>query len=212
MATVCLALAPEFHGAYRNRGLAHLRLKQNAPALADLDRAIELDGTVAEAYQDRALARQRLKQYGGAVQDLTRALELGAAPTQVYFLRAVAREGAGDVEGARRDQEEGMRRRPTDEKSWIARGFARMNKDPQAGLADFDQALALNPRSRSALQNKAHLLAEKLQRSQEALAVLDRFPGGIPMAKNQTATLKCAKCGKALTLNKRASRVRSVGA
>jgi tetratricopeptide (TPR) repeat protein len=96
-------------------------------------------------------------------------------------MRARARERAGDVEGAKRDREEGLRRRPADEMSWIARGLARLENEQatpaelQQALADFEQALALNPRSRDALQNKLHVLSERLNLTQEALAVADRL-------------------------------------
>jgi tetratricopeptide (TPR) repeat protein len=42
-----------------------------------------------------------------------------------------------------------------------------------AAMADFDEALKLNPQSFDALQNKAHVLAARLNRNQEALEVLN---------------------------------------
>ena len=78
------------------------------------------------------------------------------APVRALFLRATARERLGDREGAARDRAEGLRRRPNDELSWVVRGLARLQSDPQGALADFDAALAINPRSKSALENKAH--------------------------------------------------------
>ena len=53
------------------------------------------------------------------------------------------------------------------------RGLARLPGDPHGALADFDAALALNPRSQSALQNKANVLSEHLGRTEEAIRVLD---------------------------------------
>ena len=52
------------------------------------------------------------------------------------------------------------------------RGLARLDSDPQGALADFNAALAINPRSKSALQDKAHVLAEKLGRTEEAIQAL----------------------------------------
>src|SRR5204863_9999321 len=40
---------------------------------------------------------------------------------------------------------------------------------------DFDEALRLNPRSRDALQNKAVVLAESLNRPKDAVAVMDQL-------------------------------------
>jgi tetratricopeptide (TPR) repeat protein len=180
----CIVLAPTAHTAYFNRGLAHLRQKDSARALADFDQVLKLKPDLAEGYMNRALAHQGLGRPAEAVKDYTRALECGTAPTRVYFMRAVARRRAGDVEGAKDDEEEGRRREPTDETSWIVRGLARSASDPEAALADYDRALALNPRSRIALQNKANVLAEKLERPDKAIEVLDRllalYPDSVP--------------------------------
>jgi tetratricopeptide (TPR) repeat protein len=172
--TACIVLWPKSHWAHFNRGVISLYQQNYGEARADFDRVIQLQPDRPEAYLNRALARQGLGQYGSAVDDLTRALDLGASPTRAYFMRARARELAGDAQGAQRDRAEGMRFKPTDEKGWLARGVAQLSTDPEAALADFTQALNCNRRSRAALQNQAHVLAEKLGRPQEALAVLDR--------------------------------------
>ena len=48
-----------------------------------------------------------------------------------------------------------------------------MGTDLAGALKDFDGALAVNPRSLGALQNKSHVLS-KLDRTDEAIRVLDR--------------------------------------
>jgi eukaryotic-like serine/threonine-protein kinase len=169
----CIALAPDSPWAYLNRGLAHLRQRNYQRASADLDQAIGLRPELAEAYRNRALARQGLKQFDGAIEDLTRALDLGASPTQVYFLRAETRARAGDRDGADRDRAEGLRHEPKDEMGWLARGYARIGADLEGALADFDHALQCNPRSLTALQNKAHVLS-KLGRNDAAAKTLDK--------------------------------------
>src|SRR5438132_10335663 len=75
---------------------------------------------------------------------------------------------------AKLDMEEGLRLEPTDEASWIARGLARQPRDAKGALADFNQALEINPRSVDALENKANVLSECLGRGNEAIKVLDR--------------------------------------
>jgi eukaryotic-like serine/threonine-protein kinase len=171
----CITLAPDSHWAYFNRGLAFLRQKDYAQACADFDEVLRLRPDVTEAWINRAQARQGLGRFGDAVQDLTEALERGAPDTRIYFLRSRLRAKLGDAEGAKRDREEGLRREPCDEKSWVARGFNRLADEPQGALADFEQALRINPNSVAALQNKAHVLAEKLGRTEEAVTVLTRL-------------------------------------
>jgi serine/threonine protein kinase/Tfp pilus assembly protein PilF len=180
----CLALWPDFAPLYVKRGLAYLRQHDYAQACADFDRAIRAQPEQVETYLHRGLARLGLNRPAEALADLTHALDRGAPYTRIYFMRARVREQMGDLAGARRDREEGLRRRPSDEQSWVARGVARLADDAGAALADFDAALALNPRSLAALQNKAHVLAERLGRTEEALAVLDRllalYPDFVP--------------------------------
>jgi serine/threonine protein kinase/Flp pilus assembly protein TadD len=167
-----MGLRPKFPWSYFNRGLVYLRQQNLKQAAADFDQVIQLRPDVADAYINRALARLGLGDYAKAIDDLTRALDLGAPYTRVYFMRARVRDKAGDRDGARRDWEEGLRQEPTDEKSWVARGMARLAKDPEGARADFEKALELNPRSLAALQNVAHVLS-KLDRNEEAVKVLN---------------------------------------
>ncbi|MCI0681355.1 MAG: tetratricopeptide repeat protein [Gemmataceae bacterium] len=171
----CLALWPRQHRLYFNRGLAHLRLRDYARAAADFDRCIALDPNHHDAYFNRGLARQGLNKHAEAIDDYTAALDLGAPFTRIYFVRARAREKVNDLDGARRDRADGLRLQPTDERSWVARGVARISTEPARALEDFDEALKMNPRYRPALDNKAHVLAELLGKTAEAIRVLDRI-------------------------------------
>ncbi len=170
----CIALKPDFHWAYFNRGLALYRQQNYRMACDDFDAVLGLRADLADAYLNRALSRQGLQQFKDAEQDLTAALDRGG-PMRLYFLRARIRERFGDKAGAQADIVEAMRRPQLDEKSWIARGIHQLNHNPKAALADFEQALRLNPRSADALQNKAHVLAEKLRRNEESLRTLNRL-------------------------------------
>jgi serine/threonine protein kinase/tetratricopeptide (TPR) repeat protein len=181
---VCTALWPTFPWSYYHRGLTFLRRENYPLAAADFDQVLRLRPGLASAHVSRALARQGMKQYDLAIEDLTTALELGAPETRIYFTRATARARAGDQEGARRDREEGLRRVPTDAESWAARGVARLPRDVQGALADFEEALKRNPHSLAGLQNKAHVLAELQGRTEEGVRVLNEaveaYPGYVP--------------------------------
>jgi serine/threonine protein kinase/tetratricopeptide (TPR) repeat protein len=168
-----IALRPNLYWAYLNRGLLYLDLRDYNRAREDFDRVIALRPDLTRAYVNRALARLGLKDFQGAADDLTRALKSKDAPARVLFLRARARLGLGDREGAARDHAAGLQREPNDPVSWVVRGRARLPSDPHGALADFDAALALNPRYIGALQNKANVLSEHLGRIEEAVRVLD---------------------------------------
>jgi serine/threonine protein kinase/Flp pilus assembly protein TadD len=173
----CTALRPDFAPLYYHRGVAHLRRQEYALAVADLDQALRLRPDWGEALVQRALALAPQGRLPDAIADLTRALELDSKSpaTRLWFLRARLREQAGDREGASRDRVEGMRQEPVDEIGWIARGEARLSSDPEAALRDFDQALVCNSRSKAALQDRAHVLAERLGRTEEAVRTLDQL-------------------------------------
>jgi serine/threonine protein kinase/Tfp pilus assembly protein PilF len=177
---VALTLSPSSPWVFFNRGRLHLDQHKYKEARADFDRALELRPGMPEALVNRALARLGQKDYTEAVDDLTQALQQGQSGPRVYFLRARALALAGKPDEARRDREEGLRREPQDEADWVARGMAHLPGDPQAALADLNRAFQRYPRSRRALENKAHVLAEYLQRNEDAVAVLNEALTGHP--------------------------------
>jgi serine/threonine protein kinase/Tfp pilus assembly protein PilF len=173
--SLCIALRPEHPAGWFNRGLAEIQMMDHPAAAADFDKAIELRPSEPEAFINRALVALKQGHPDQAASGFTRALELGPHISRIYFMRATARERAGDREGAQRDRQEGMRREPRDELSFLSRSWARMIAGDNIGaLADVDAALALNPSSFVALKNKAHILSERLGKTPEAIAVLDR--------------------------------------
>lgn len=173
--SACLAIWPDSHQLSFNRGLAHYRASEFREALADFQDAIRKKPNHPAAYIRRAMARQALGQHAEAIADLDQAEALGSQETRIHFLRAANREALGDKEAASRERAAGLAREPSDEASYLFRGYARIASDPQAALADFDKALERNPNSEVALQNKSHLLSEKLGRTAEAVAVIEQL-------------------------------------
>jgi serine/threonine protein kinase/tetratricopeptide (TPR) repeat protein len=186
--TAALALRPDDPAApHADRGGARLSLRDFAAARDDYDAAIRLRPDDPVLYRDRAQARLGLGDYNGAVADLDHAGALDPGHTRVFFMRSRVWARAGDQAAARREADEGLKRTPGDELSWVARGLARRAHDPAGAIADFDQALKLNPTSRPALQNTANVLAEQLGRTEDAIAVLDRLIEAHPDSVNARA-------------------------
>ena len=196
--SACIALRPTDSRAWHNRGLIYLKQRLYEAARSDFNEAIAGRPDFADAFIDRAVAHEGLQNYAAALEDLSTALKLGTPRTRVYFMRAMIKEKSGDAAGARRDMDEGLRLEPTDEVSWIARGLARQPRDPKGALADFNQALEINPRSVDALENKANVLSECLGRRDEAIKVLDRavefHPDFVPARAGRGVLL--ARAGK----------------
>ncbi len=184
--TACIALEPKFFAPYAARGLSYLRQRSLAEALTDLDRAVELEPDRAETYFSRAQVFQALRDETGkprareALADLETAQKKGFVGTRIYFQLARVKRLLGDEAGANAEFQRGLQTTPNDARSWDSRGFARMQRDPQGALRDFDEALKLDPTMQNALMNKAHVLAEILHRPNEARTVLERAISAYP--------------------------------
>jgi tetratricopeptide (TPR) repeat protein len=169
-----LALWPDYFATHYQRARCHHELKEYTEAIDEFSAALRLRPDFLDAYVDRALARRALGDYNGADADLTHALKEGISATRVYFIRAAVRRQLGNISGADADRAEGLRREPSDEVSWVARGLARMAADPKGALADFDRALAVNPLYLPALEDRAAVLAERLGQVDAAVASMSR--------------------------------------
>ncbi|MFL5330005.1 MAG: protein kinase domain-containing protein [Gemmataceae bacterium] len=208
-----IALEPDHPMAHFNRGLTRLNRGLNVAAEIDFSSALRLKVDFKDAYSNRAMALTGLSRFSEAEADLTKNIELDPTETRLFFLRADVRERQGNTAAARTDHEEGMNRRPADERSWITRGLARASKDPQGALADFDEALKLNPHSLPALQNKASVLAEQPGQTANAIAVLDK---ALEFAPDSLLTLAgravmLARSGDRTTAHRDADRCISLG-
>jgi serine/threonine protein kinase/tetratricopeptide (TPR) repeat protein len=198
----CVSLRPDDAPAWTNRGLAFAGLRFRSHALKDFDRAIELAPKLTEAFIHRAEARRAEGDLAGAEADYTRALDTGNTPARVYFLRANVRHDRGNESGEKADREAGFRFRPADELSWIAWAENKMGDDPKAALGYVEEALKHNPMSVHGLQLKAHILAERLHRPDESLAVLNRavelHPDHVPgIAGRGVVLARAGKCDDA---------------
>ena len=179
-----IALKPDEPWAYFNRGLLGLEGNNPTQAVTDFDQVLRLRPNLTEAHFNRALAKLALDRPAEALEDLNHILNtLSRPPTRVYFVRARVRAKLKDFQGVRQDMNEGLRREPTDEHDCVSRGVARVATDPHGALADFEQALLFNPRSRRALQNQANVLAEQLGQPAKAITVLDRLLAQYPDAE-----------------------------
>jgi tetratricopeptide (TPR) repeat protein len=198
--TVCAAIRPEMPWPYFDRGLVHLQQKRYPLAVEDFTVALRLNPNWTNALLNRAIARHGCGDLAGAETDLTAALDRPDVPTRVYFIRSRVRRAAGDIAGAERDAAEAFKLTPADSVSWVTRGVWRLPTHPKEALADFEQALKENPRSRDALQNKAVVLADYLKQPKEAAAVMDRllelYPAHIEATAGRGVYLARAGDGK----------------
>lgn len=81
--------------AYTNRGQEYYVQKDYARAIADFDRAIELDPRTILAYGNRANAKSMIDQTDAAIADYTKAISLDRGYTAAYSGRAMEYERKG---------------------------------------------------------------------------------------------------------------------
>lgn len=72
---------------YVSRGAARLKLEKAVDAVADFDRALELNETYVRAYHLRGLAFEKLGEFARAFQDFDRALEIDPEYGAAYHSR-----------------------------------------------------------------------------------------------------------------------------
>jgi len=71
--------------AYNNRGYLYIKLKQYELAIADFDKAIELNLEYGEAYENRGIAKELIGDLESACIDWDKAAELGMDFSYVYL-------------------------------------------------------------------------------------------------------------------------------
>jgi tetratricopeptide (TPR) repeat protein len=207
------------------RGLIYGLTKKPALAEAEFAKAIALDPDHADAYRYRALTRYRLgvtkrgekdgekesaAKLAGAEADLSAALDRGAPALFVHFVRAQVRDARGDRAGAAADRAATKDAVLKAEADYLVRGWSRMKTDPKGALADFQKAAEINPRSLVALQNQAHVLADKLKDPEAALLVAtkaaDLYPEFAPAVSGRAVVL--ARLGRRDEAHKEIERAR----
>jgi eukaryotic-like serine/threonine-protein kinase len=173
--SACIAVWPDAPQLYFNRGRANLHALDCAEAVRDFAESHRLDPSLTTARVGKALAHQGLGEHARAVEELDSALDEGCTETRIYFIRAWNREALGDRPGAERDRREGIEKVPTDEQSFLTRGFYLIGSAPEKALEDFNAALKINPRSEVALKNQAHVLAEHLGKTEAAIEPMTKL-------------------------------------
>ncbi len=84
-----------------NRGVVHLSHARARPAIEDFDKAIAMDGQIADAYTNRGTALLLMKEFDQARADIDKGLALGSGePQRAYYNRGMADDHLGDNKAA----------------------------------------------------------------------------------------------------------------
>jgi tetratricopeptide (TPR) repeat protein len=183
----------ELHGeqaraaAHERRAARLSRKGKNDLALADLDRAIELDPKRASAYTARALLNYMRRHYDAALMDATNALELNPRDALAANVRGNAHSGRGDEARAVRDYTLALRLEPNNVifRTNRAMSYAGRNND-DAALTELNTVLQMAPLHVAAYHERGLLYQ---RRKEYAKAVAD-FQACVRLVPNHPALLQ----------------------
>jgi tetratricopeptide (TPR) repeat protein len=156
--------------SYLSRGLLFSRIKAE-DALADFNKAIELDPRSANAYFGRGVVYEELGREEAALADYNQAIELDAAYTLAYFNRGRLYANLGKLDAALADYNQTIKLDPNLTPAYLNRGIVYDSQgNGEAALADFNQALVLDPTYTLAYNNRGSLY---YQRNETSAALAD---------------------------------------
>lgn len=182
----CLRLDPRYVEAYRLRGIVREHLGESAKALTDYNVYVSLKPTDAEALFSRAVLRFEAKQYLPARQDFLLLLKMPQGETNtVYFGQEKYGSGTSKVMTAQTGGKDhiynylglietklerfhiaiawldsAVKLAPGNVNYYVNRGKAKeLSHDKPGAIADFEQALKLEPDNSLALHNLAIMKA-----------------------------------------------------
>jgi tetratricopeptide (TPR) repeat protein len=154
---------------HNNRGAEHKAKKDLDRAIADFGEAIKLDPKNLLAYINRGNSLLDKGEYDAAIADYNAAIKADPNFLKAYTGRGDAYKDKKDYDRAIEDYKKALTLNPSDEmRKVIERVLASVyvdralgQKDSAAELADYDEALKLNPGNTSALNNRAVLYNNK---------------------------------------------------
>jgi len=90
---------------FHNRGNRHGRNGSYELAIADYNKAIELDPNLADAYYDRGISFYEVERFDDSITDLTRAINLNPDADHSYAQRSLAYIFTDRIELAQADED-----------------------------------------------------------------------------------------------------------
>jgi tetratricopeptide (TPR) repeat protein len=129
-----------------NRGIEKAKNGDLDGAIADFNRAAELDPKNDAPYYNRAQAKRLKNDTAGAIADYTKAIELGSTNPAAYNNRANARTETNDRDGALADYTRAIELKPDYARAYYNRAVLKKEKGDKVGAeADFKRAQKLDP-------------------------------------------------------------------
>ena len=132
--------------AYYVRGTAYLDKDNYDRAIAEFDKAIQLEPDFADAYFMRGIAYLDKDNHDRAIVEFDKAIQLGLDYGEAYFVRGIAYFARDDYDRAIAEFDKAIQLEPDYGEVYLSRGIAYVEKDEyDLGIAEFDKAVELMP-------------------------------------------------------------------
>ncbi len=126
---------------YFKSAIAKERIKDYKGALADYNKAIEINPDLVKAYNNRGNIKSDLKDYDGAISDFNKALEINPKDVFAYSNRGLAKAKIKDYNGAIFDFNIAISIDPNDISSYMGRGITQqMIGNKKQACSDWSKA------------------------------------------------------------------------
>jgi tetratricopeptide (TPR) repeat protein len=140
---------------YYNNGIDKYDLKDYVGAIADFNKAIEINPNDTLAYYSRGASKYNLQDYRGAVTDLNKAIELNPYDQDSYCTRGSCKDKLKDHTGAIADFNKAISLNPNDALPYYNRGVSKNKlQDYRGAIEDYNKAIGLNPNDADAYYNR----------------------------------------------------------
>jgi tetratricopeptide (TPR) repeat protein len=146
-------LLPSFAPAHAALGVV-LKAKDPNAALAEFNRALELDAQ-STALNSRAGLYLSLGQFEAAIRDFDALIARDSANNLAYLNRGVAQERLGNLQSALEDYGRSIAAAPSASAHFDRANLYVQLDQPEQALADFNAALAIDPKNIKALLGRA---------------------------------------------------------
>ena len=132
-----------------SRGMARETLENFEQAIADYNKAIEINPEYGNAYNNRGNIKAKQADYKGAIKDYNKAIELNSQFVEAYCNRGIARENLGDHSKALEDFDRAIELNPEYIDGYLRRAMLRQDSGDCAGaIRDFDKVIEIEPESK----------------------------------------------------------------
>lgn len=153
-----IAKFPKSPTFYIIRGKVRATLKQYDMALADYDKAIDLDSTDAEIYSLRATSNEQLGNKTNALTDYSMVIQINPSNAEAYYFRGNIKESLDDVNGAIQDFTKATEMKP--DYGWAYNNLGTClagRKDYSKAIVSLDEAINIEPENAVFYQSRGQI-------------------------------------------------------